>query len=117
MKPRIAPIYVVYVALIGLQAGLAFSVSSVSDTRPALVALCAVAVIWLGFRSRAAWWLLLFLNTVPLLAAVAVAISTAPWAWSAGLWILVATCTAIEATLLSAPMRRHVQARGDLAHA
>ena len=117
MKPRIAPIYLVYVALSGLQAGLAFSVSSVSDTRPALVALWAVAVVWLGFGSRTAWWLLLFLNTVPLLAAVAVAISSVPSTWSAGLWILIATCAAIEATLLSAPMRRHVRPRGQLAAA
>ncbi|HLW96781.1 MAG TPA: hypothetical protein VKS25_15500 [Solirubrobacteraceae bacterium] len=117
MKPRFAPIYAVYVALIGLQAGLAFSVSSVTDTRPAVVAVCAVAVVWLAFRSRTAWWLLLYLNTAPLLAAVAVAVSTAPWAWGTGLWILVATCAAIEATLLSAPMRRYVQARDQLATA
>ncbi len=113
MKPRLAPIYLVFVALSGLQAGLAFSVSSVSDTRPGLVALWAGTVVCLGFGSRTAWWLLLFINTVPLLAALAVAMTSAPWAWGAGLWVLIPTGVAIEATLLSASMRRHVRGRAQ----
>jgi hypothetical protein len=100
-------VYIFYLLLAVLQpvvlvldGDLAFQARGLLILAPLLLAL--------AYGSRLAWALLLVLDGLPLLATAAVAVTTAPWAWSSGTAL---TGVMLLATLTSSPMRRHLDHR------
>jgi hypothetical protein len=79
------------------------------DFRASGVVIVLPLLLGLASGSRLAWGLLLLLNAFPLLATATLAATTAPWAWSAGMWLELLTSAALVATLTSPPMRARLR--------
>jgi hypothetical protein len=103
-------VYFVYVLLTVLQP-VAFALDGDLDFKARGVLIVLPLLLALACGSRIAWGLLLILNGLPLLATVAVAATTAPWAWSTGVCLGLLTGTLLVATLWSTPMRNHLRRR------
>ncbi len=108
---RVAPVFYFYAALTVLQPLL---LALIGATRLSLVALpfALVLLVGLAYGRPLAWSILLFLNSAALIAIVVSMLAHSAHPKVLNVLIALFTTFALEATLLSAPMRRHVQARG-----
>ena len=109
-------VYFVYVLLTVLQPALAVADGNL-DFKSRGVLIVVPLLLGLAYGSRLAWALLLALNGVPLLATVAFAVSTAPWAWSGGLALALLTGVMLVAALVSPAMRGHLAGQAPKASA
>jgi hypothetical protein len=97
-----------YVALALLQPGLFVLVGALHHPNERGMAFLAVLLLALAYGSRIAWGLLVVLDAIPLLAVGAAAGPGVVWSHVV---VVVLTGVALETTLLSPAMRRHVSSR------
>lgn len=71
-----------------------------------------ILLVGLAYGRPLAWGILIFLDTVALIAIVGAMLAGAGHLHVLDAAVALFTTAALEATLLSAPMRRHVQSRG-----
>jgi hypothetical protein len=105
--PRVPRVYFVYVLLAAAQP-LVFAAFGGLDFKSRGAFIVGALLLGLAYRSQVAWWLLLAVDGVPLLATAAVAVTTRPGAWSGGVVLGLATGVALVAALTSPAMRAHV---------
>jgi hypothetical protein len=104
-------VFVLYVVLTVLQPLLLVLIGA---TKLSVAALPfeLVLLVGLGYGRPLAWGVLIFIDTVALIALVVGMLSSGGHLEALNAVVALFTTAALEATLLSAPMRRHVQARG-----
>ncbi|WP_249009483.1 hypothetical protein [Conexibacter sp. DBS9H8] len=108
---RLSVAVAVYVTVALFQLVAVLVIGGGSLTVPGLL----VAVLLFGGLAAgrpAAWWILLAMNTVGLAAILAIVVGATGRVLWANVVVLAVTGVAMEAVLLSAPMRRHVASRG-----
>jgi hypothetical protein len=104
---RLPRVYFLYVLLTAAQPLLLAAYGGL-DFKSRGVFILGALLLGLAYGSRLAWWLLLALDGVPLLASAAMAITTRPWAWSGAVVLALASGVALVAALASPAMRAHV---------
>src|ERR1700722_18731721 len=98
MLRRLPRVYFVYVLLTVAQPVLLVAYGDL-DFKSRGIVIVGALLVGLAYGSRLAWWLLLALNGIPLLATVAVAVTTRPWAWPGGVALGLITGAALVAAL------------------
>jgi hypothetical protein len=108
LSTGVSRVYLLLVGLTALQPVLFVAGGGLTDVSTRGAAFVACLLVWLAYRSRIAWALLVVTNAVPLAAGAAMAMTTLPWAWSVNLYIVLLTGALLEAVLLSSAMRRYI---------
>jgi hypothetical protein len=111
----VSRVYLLLVTLTALQPALFVLDGALSGLSTGGATFVACLLVWLAYRSRVAWALLVVTNAVPLLAATGLAVTTPPWSWSITICLALLSGALLEAVLLSPAMRRELDRRGPVA--
>ena len=108
---RIPPVFLLYVVITATQTVWLLALGGVRLS-PVGVPVTILLLAGLAFGRPVAWGILLFWNAAILVLTVLLASSSGGHLLLLNVAVLVISGVALEATLLSPPMRRHVRQRG-----
>ena len=108
---RFPPVLGLYVTITAAQTVWLLALGHVRLS-PLGVPVTLLLLVGLAYGRPLAWGILLFWNTVMLGVVIALAASSGGHLLIANIAVMVLSGVALELTLLSEPMRRHVRARG-----
>lgn len=109
------PVYFLFVLLTGAQLGLFVLSGALGHVSTHGAELMLALILALAFRSRIVWGLLVLIDGIPLFGVVASLGMGGQTLWG-HVAVMLLTGVALEATLLSSPMRQFVGHRGARAH-